>query len=622
MEDTRASAAPRYCDIVMKGGITSGVVYPAAVYEISKDFTFKNVGGTSAGAIAAALTAAAERRRAFDGSNDGFARLSRIPDYLKSDDHLRKLFAPNISTRALYHTVTELFGRARLVDKWFALVKAFPFTAIAGAVPGAAFLLAEVRRPAMPPLDFLGIFLAALTIIAGITIAVAIALVRNMLVELPKNYYGMVTGVDDVDRISGDALCTWLTRELEETAGLDGDVKPLRPLTFSMLWDTKRAPGEEGCPQKPSSIDVNLEMITTNLTYGRPYSFPSNVSFYYDPKEMRKFFPDHVVAWMESRPRKPTDAREAAHFKAYGPEKLPLPSAGDLPVIVATRMSLAFPILLCAVPLYAADHSIEIPTDQVPKLEKCWFSDGGISSNFPVTLFDSPLPRWPTFAIDLENFPPGRKPDPDEAENVHMPDNNAAGILPRFTRFKDLLGFLSALLNAMQNWNDNTQCRLPGYRDRIVTVFLDGANEGGLNLDMPPEVLDRLRARGTAAGALLVKRFKAPSLLPSGEGAMNWENHRWLRLRTALGAAKAYLTAMARSTTNPEAPDVTYDALIKAIHGTPVHHYPLTPGTNEEIADIADRLAQFGVDIQSIDAVDANLPKPPPELVLRGSLEA
>jgi hypothetical protein len=31
----------------------------------------------------------------------------------------------------------------------------------------------------------------------------------------------------------------------------------------------------------------------------------------------------------------------------------------------------------------------------------CWFSDGGISSNFPLHMFDAPLPRWPTFAINL-----------------------------------------------------------------------------------------------------------------------------------------------------------------------------------------------------------------------------
>jgi hypothetical protein len=45
----------RYCDIVMKGGITSGVVYPLAALELAKDHRFRNIGGTSAGAIAGLL---------------------------------------------------------------------------------------------------------------------------------------------------------------------------------------------------------------------------------------------------------------------------------------------------------------------------------------------------------------------------------------------------------------------------------------------------------------------------------------------------------------------------------------------------------------------------------------
>ena len=48
------------CDIVMTGGITSGVVCPLAVVELSKTYRSRNIGGTSAGAIA---TAAAELGR-------------------------------------------------------------------------------------------------------------------------------------------------------------------------------------------------------------------------------------------------------------------------------------------------------------------------------------------------------------------------------------------------------------------------------------------------------------------------------------------------------------------------------------------------------------------------------
>ena len=60
----------KQCDLVMKGGIASGIVYPEAVIELSKHYNFKGIGGTSAGAIAAAFAGAAEyaRRNSSDPS--------------------------------------------------------------------------------------------------------------------------------------------------------------------------------------------------------------------------------------------------------------------------------------------------------------------------------------------------------------------------------------------------------------------------------------------------------------------------------------------------------------------------------------------------------------------------
>src|SRR5579863_4811469 len=97
-----------------------------------------------------------------------------------------------------------------------------------------------------------------------------------------------------------------------------------------------------------------------------------------------------------------------------------LPDQDDLPVIVATRLSLSFPFLFCSVPLYAPDWSRrrkkpdEAPStkrvagdalehDEIRRPEVVWFSDGGVCSNFPLHLFDSPLPRWPTFGINLRD---------------------------------------------------------------------------------------------------------------------------------------------------------------------------------------------------------------------------
>jgi hypothetical protein len=70
-------------------------------------------------------------------------------------------------------------------------------------------------------------------------------------------------------------------------------------------------------------------------------------------------------------------------------------------------MSLSFPILLSAVPLYAYDQEAECEFREQHPPARCWFSDGGICSNFPMHFFDSPLPRWPTFGITLVPKPEG-----------------------------------------------------------------------------------------------------------------------------------------------------------------------------------------------------------------------
>jgi len=44
---TQTPGSYKYCDLVMKGGITSGVVYPTAAVKLSSEYRFKNIGGTS-----------------------------------------------------------------------------------------------------------------------------------------------------------------------------------------------------------------------------------------------------------------------------------------------------------------------------------------------------------------------------------------------------------------------------------------------------------------------------------------------------------------------------------------------------------------------------------------------
>ena len=102
---------------------------------------------------------------------------------------------------------------------------------------------------------------------------------------------------------------------------------------------------------------------------------------------------------------------------------------------------------------------------------------------------------------------------------------------------------------------------------------------------------------------------------------MDWENHRWLRFRTSMGAAKTYLAQFSGGYTSPEAPDVPYETLILASDGTPAHRYPLPPADRSRVRDLAEDIAQLGNDIAAAASLDDDLPKPPPKLVLRPSLE-
>ena len=97
MSDIDYAAAARKCDIVMKGGITSGIVYPRAVTRLARDYRFQSIGGTSAGAIAAAVTAAAEYSRS--RGTIVFDKLNDIPQWLGEsslggNSNLLNLFRP------------------------------------------------------------------------------------------------------------------------------------------------------------------------------------------------------------------------------------------------------------------------------------------------------------------------------------------------------------------------------------------------------------------------------------------------------------------------------------------------------------------------------------------------
>jgi predicted acylesterase/phospholipase RssA len=180
-----------------------------------------------------------------------------------------------------------------------------------------------------------------------------------------------------------------------------------------------------------------------------------------------------------------------------------------MPVVVAIRMSLSFPLLLSAIRLYT-------PHPTLPTVIESWMSDGGISSNFPIHFFDSWLPGHPTFGLDLQPFP-GEDIEKDAPE-VYMPASPEDPQYPHWTKVEGVGGFVRQIADVMENWRDTLQSELPGFRDRICQVRLR-EDEGGLNLDMDDEQIEALLERGRKAGVEIGRKF-------------DWRQHRFARYLT------------------------------------------------------------------------------------------
>src|SRR5690606_264181 len=102
-----SSGDPVECDLIMKGGITSGIVYPLAIRTFAERFRLRCIGGASAGALAAAAAAAVDLGRSSGANPDAFGQLARLPEQLAGDGSgratpLERLFQPQPRTRALH----------------------------------------------------------------------------------------------------------------------------------------------------------------------------------------------------------------------------------------------------------------------------------------------------------------------------------------------------------------------------------------------------------------------------------------------------------------------------------------------------------------------------------------
>jgi predicted acylesterase/phospholipase RssA len=560
------------CDLVMKGGVTSGVVYPSALSVLAKRYRFHSIGGTSAGAIAAAGAAAAEYGRL----SGGFERLGDLQRRISEAGFLEKtLFEPTTEMRPVMQTFFGLrdrlmpapgaegqpqkkfslwsfipqltsslmgngsggFGRGALWGIVIAIAAALILSALLfglSALLGAGFNLAAIVVPAVILALVLGV---ALWWIGGIVGGVS-DLGTRVIKGMPANYYGLVRGHKSGPE--SEVLTDWLCKQIDGIAGKsDG-----RPLLFGDL--TER--------------EINLNMVTTNVSQGQPFVFPREATLLlFNETQWHDLFPKYVIDYLKGAVPSP-DFRGISLPPGYHI----LPTYDLMPVVVPMRMSLSLPIVISAIPVYtikstawgrvrremAARPGQAASFDPGQDFQINWFSDGGACSNFPIHFFDSWLPTRPTFGINLTSLPEeggsftsaveagGGTSEAEAADAPSAPDTRdpAPAEIPRvfLPRPGDLVraewkpitglsGFVLEIFRTAQNYRDNMQAHLPSYRERVVQVRLK-PNEGGLNLSMPPEIINGLIRLGEQAAGLLMPQT----------GSFNFEHHRWVRLRVLM----------------------------------------------------------------------------------------
>jgi hypothetical protein len=351
----------------------------------------------------------------------------------------------------------------------------------------------------------------------------------------------------------------------------------------------------------------------------------------------------------KSKQLTPRDEKQRAEWESFLP-RLILPEPEDLPVVVAARMSLSYPVLLSAVPLYMVDRlprtraeaerleqeeaaavdSIEGPEEQKswrpePRLERCWFSDGGICSNFPIHFFDRPIPRWPTFGINLRPVHPAfHYEGQPQCKKVYLVKSNGGGLAPLWDRFdpdgsgfKKLTGFIGALVNTMYNWSDNLQTTVPGYRDRVVHVHLTD-KEGGMNLNMKEDTIKVLSERGRCAGEMLRLRFTGKDTDP--KNSLSWDTHRWTRYRTTMSLLEKMFYDLRRAYHHHDPNDMNYAEIVNPpAHNEPPKGYPMSKARRKFADEATEQVSAQLEDWENRDQTfrDSKIPRPEPELRIR-----
>lgn len=627
------------CDLIMKGGVTSGLVYPGAITALANQYRLRSIGGTSAGAIAAVAAAAMEyglqTRTPEDlALNDPRAELANLPTKAlaqKTDQgatRLNAMFSGDPGTAPLLDAI-----KAVLAGNWLglmalvrgvwqtslsrtraAIINFGLATSLQGLAGGALAGWLGHICPTNVAVTVAAALLATIGSLIGagwlnlkglmITLSLTRGDANQLLRPFVENGLGLTTGMaatgHKIDGVAVEALIPWLHQTIQKLAGLSIDT-PADVLTFGKLWTL-------GTVEQPSSSDpraIDLVLVCSDLNRVQSGSFPflpDNQRLFFDPAEWRRLFPKPVVDAITSKSSALATINPAALKLDYSANDLAqavashtargeglhlLPMGRDIPILIAARASMAFPGLFTPVPMWLLRFTGEPDAPgQSAMLSRVYLADGGLTSNFPIHLFDAAVPSRPTFAINLlypgddvavEEYerpvPAGSEEPKARPSNVRSFTGEGASegaespnaaldmdtmfnrnlVMPFTNRDQvkfykppasgdavdELLGLLGRIGETSRSWGDVQLYNQTGARDRIIHIRLTG-DEGGFNLNMNADTIASIDNKGIAAGTVLSCRFlltgATDMLRGSAEPELGWVNHRTVRINSLLAA--------------------------------------------------------------------------------------
>lgn len=585
----------RYCDLILTGGVTSAIAYPGVIAGLGQAYRFNSIGGSSSGAGSAALAAAAEYRRRH-GSSDGFRvmieRTAAVAKDVNGKTGLAWLFQPDPGSLRLFKALEKGFAapdrKVPLLIK--GIVLGYAPCLVAGFAGGAGILMAVAT--CAHPTEWLGWKVAAVFfgLLCSLFIG-ALCLWRDVRRAADKDY-GLCSGQLRLPGAPRAPLTEWLHGLIQEIAG-----RTLRddPLTFADLEDAPGSPRETLGDMSPAGAkSIDLRMFTANVMYARPQLLPQaedEATLYFRPAEMRRLFPDSVVDHMKRGPAfcgpvvveepqrmrrwrswnwsmvKPRAPPTPTPRHADDDALWPLPRRG-LPIIVATRMSVSFPLLFSAVPLWTLSQ-------RGTHFQRCLFLDGSLCANFPIHLFDKLIPAWPTFGVALQEIDSANSTDADRCTpEASLPNDHREGAVDRVNGFDSrhaprerASGFVGAMLSTTKDWNDAVLARLPGVRERVVNVPLE-RDIGGLNILMTTQQIKHLAEKGIDASRKLLERYSSANT-SSGQ-SQGWREHRWIRFNVLMNCLRESLSGLSRSANTAHHAEPLLDQIRRAVHEPPL----------------------------------------------------